>query len=168
MNNAFIFYQSYFDQIETLKNLKPELVPQLYMAIVNYGIYEDYGEVDPLVEMAMTPIKQGIDAAHDRYEVAQESGRKGGQKRGQYDKRAIAEMAFNNPDMRTADIAEYFGCSTKTVNRAKKEFGDKIGTTVPKGQKMGQKQDNVPKNGTGTDNGTTVPKSGTNVSEFEF
>ena len=36
MNNAFIFYQSYFDQIETLKNLKPELVPQLYMAIVNY------------------------------------------------------------------------------------------------------------------------------------
>lgn len=168
MNNAFIFYQSYFDQIETLKNLKPELVPQLYMAIVNYGIYEDYGEVDPLVEMAMTPIKQGIDAAHDRYEVAQESGRKGGQKRGQYDKRAIAEMAFNNPDMRTADIAEYFGCSTKTVNRAKKEFGDRIGTTVPEGQKMGQNQDNVPKNGTGTDNGTTVPKSGTNVSEFEF
>ena len=161
MNNAFIFYQSYFDQIETLKNLKPELVPQLYMAIVNYGIYEEYGEVDPLVEMAMAPIKQGIDAAHDRYEVAQESGRKGGQKRGQYDKRAIAEMAFNNPDMRTADIAEYFGCSTKTVNRAKKEFGDKLGT-------MGQNQDNVPKNGTGTDNGTTVPKSGTNVSEFEF
>ena len=107
MNNAFVFYQSYFDQIETLKNLKPELVPQLYMAIVNYGIYEEYGEVDPLVEMAMTPIKQGIDAAHDRYEVAQESGRKGGQKRGQYDKRAIAEMAFNNPEMRTADIAEY-------------------------------------------------------------
>lgn len=168
MNNAFIFYQSYFDQIETLKNLKPELVPQLYMAIVNYGIYEDYGEVDPLVEMAMTPIKQGIDAAHDRYEVAQESGRKGGQKRGQYDKRAIAEMAFNNPDMRTADIAEYFGCSTKTVNRAKKEFGDRIGTNVPGGQKEGQNQDNVPKNGTGTDNGTTVPKSGTNVSEFEF
>lgn len=168
MNNAFIFYQSYFDQIETLKNLKPELVPQLYMAIVNYGIYEDYGEVDPLVEMAMTPIKQGIDAAHDRYEVAQESGRKGGQKRGQYDKRAIAEMAFNNPDMRTADIAEYFGCSTKTVNRAKKEFGDRIGTFVPEGQKMGQNQDNVPKNGTGTDNGTTVPKSGTNVSKFEF
>ena len=165
MNNAFIFYQSYFDQIETLKNLKPELVPQLYMAIVNYGIYEDYGEVDPLVEMAMTPIKQGIDAAHDRYEVAQESGRKGGQKRGQYDKRAIAEMAFNNPDMRTADIAEYFGCSTKTVNRAKKEFGDRI---VPEGQKMGQNQDNVPKIGTGTDNGTTVSKSGTNVSKFEF
>ena len=161
MNNAFVFYQSYFDQIETLKNLKPELVPQLYMAIVNYGIYEEYGEVDPLVEMAMTPIKQGIDAAHDRYEVAQESGRKGGQKRGQYDKRAIAEMAFNNPEMRTADIAEYFGCSTKTVNRAKKEFGDRRGT-------QGQKQDNVPKNGTGTDNGTTVPKSGTNVSEFEF
>lgn len=161
MNNAFVFYQSYFDQIETLKNLKPELVPQLYMAIVNYGIYEEYGEVDPLVEMAMTPIKQGIDAAHDRYEVAQESGRKGGQKRGQYDKRAIAEMAFNNPEMRTADIAEYFGCSTKTVNRAKKEFGDRIGT-------KGQNQDNVPKNGTGTDNGTTVPKSGTNVSEFEF
>ena len=49
-----------------------------FIAIVNYGIYEDYGEVDPLVEMAMTPIKQGIDAAHDRYEVAQESGRKGG------------------------------------------------------------------------------------------
>ena len=168
MNNAFVFYQSYFDQIETLKNLKPELVPQLYMAIVNYGIYEDCGEVDPLVEMAMTPIKQGIDAAHDRYEVAQESGRKGGQKRGRYDKRAIAEMAFNNPDMRTADIAEYFGCSTKTVNRAKKEFGDRIGTFVPEGQKMGQNQDNVPKNGTGTDNGTTVPKSGTNVSEFEF
>ena len=67
-------------------------------------------------------------------------------------------MAFNNPEMRTADIAEYFGCSTKTVNRAKKEFGDR----------MGQNQDNVPKNGTGTDNGTTVPKSGTNVSEFEF
>lgn len=44
-------------------------------------------------------------------------------------------MAFNNPDMRTADIAEYFGCSTKTVNRAKKEFGDRI---VPKGQKEGQ------------------------------
>ena len=165
MNNAFVFYQSYFDQIETLKNLKPELVPQLYMAIVNYGIYEEYGEVDPLVEMAMTPIKQGIDAAHDRYEVAQESGRKGGQKRGQYDKRAIAEMAFNNPEMRTADIAEYFGCSTKTVNRAKKEFGDRI---VPEGQKMGQNQDNVPKSGTGTDNGTIVPKSGTNVSEFEF
>ena len=168
MNNAFVFYQSYFDQIETLKNLKPELVPQLYMAIVNYGIYEEYGEVDPLVEMAMTPIKQGIDAAHDRYEVAQESGRKGGQKRGQYDKRAIAEMAFNNPEMRTADIAEYFGCSTKTVNRAKKEFGDRIGTFVPEGQKMGQNEDNGPKNGTGTDNGTTVPKSGTNVSEFEF
>ena len=47
-------------------------------------------------------------------------------------------MAFNNPDMRTADIAEYFGCSTKTVNRAKKEFGDRFGTNVPKGQKMGQ------------------------------
>ena len=168
MNNAFVFYQSYFDQIETLKNLKPELVPQLYMAIVNYGIYEEYGEVDPLVEMAMTPIKQGIDAAQDRYEVEKESRRKGGQKRGQYDKRAIAEMAFNNPEMRTADIAEYFGCSTKTVNRAKKEFGDRIGTFVLEGQKMGQNQDNVPKNGTGTDNGTTVPKSGTNVSEFEF
>ena len=47
-------------------------------------------------------------------------------------------MAFNNPEMRTADIAEYFGCSTKTVNRAKKEFGDRIGTFVPEGQKMGQ------------------------------
>ena len=125
MNNAFVFYKDYFDQINLIEKTNPELVKDLLLAIVNYGIYETYDDSNPLINMAMIPIVKGIDNAHNRYETAVMNGKKGGRTnkvdpQDVYNKKV--ETGWTNKE-----LAAFYGVSARTVSRYLQSFQD---TTV--------------------------------------
>ena len=122
MNNAFVFYKDYFDQINLIEKTNPELVKDLLMAIVNYGIYESYDDSNPLINMAMIPIVKGIDNAHNRYETAVLNGKKGGRTskvdpQDVYNKKV--ETGWTNKE-----LAAFYGVSDRTISRYLKNFQD--------------------------------------------
>lgn len=124
MNNAFVFYKDYFDQIKLMEDSNPELVKDLLLAIVNYGIYEEYDKSNPMINMAMIPIVKGIDNAHNRYEKAVANGKKGGRST-----KIDLEEVYNKKvetGWKNKELAEFFGVSERTIQRYLKEFGDRI------------------------------------------
>lgn len=128
MNNAFVFYKDYFDQINLIEKTNPELVKDLLLAIVNYGIYEEYDDSNPLVNMAMIPIVKGIDNAHSRYDNAVLNGKKGGRTskvdpQDVYDKKV--ETGWTNKQ-----LAEYYGVSDRTISRYLKNFQEETVETA--------------------------------------
>lgn len=107
-----------------MEDSNPELVKDLLLAIVNYGIYEEYDKSNPMINMAMIPIVKGIDNAHNRYEKAVANGKKGGRST-----KIDLEEVYNKKvetGWKNKELAEFFGVSERTIQRYLKEFGDRI------------------------------------------
>ena len=106
-----------------MEDSNPELVKDLLLAIVNYGIYEEYDKSNPMINMAMIPIVKGIDNAHNRYEKAIANGKKGGRST-----KIDLEEVYNKKvetGWKNKELAEFFGVSERTIQRYLKEFGDR-------------------------------------------
>lgn len=120
MNNAFVFYKDYFEQIKLMEKTNPELVKDLLLAIVNYGIYEEYDDSNPMVNMAMIPIVKGIDNAHNRYEDAVMNGKKGGRTQ-KVDPAMVYEKKIET-GWTNKELAAFYKVSDRTISRYLKNF----------------------------------------------
>ena len=81
----FVFYPTFYDQLQAIKNDKVRLV--IYDALTRYGICgiePDFTDIDPLgtVEALFVPMRQEIDKAKARYFASVENGKKGGAPKG--------------------------------------------------------------------------------------
>ena len=113
--DGFAFMQTFMQTIESLEATNPELANKLLKAIVNYGIYREYDQGDPIIDAMMVSIMFTIDRAAERYDQAKAIGEKGGADK-KFDDAQI--LALKAQGWTHKQIADELGCSTKTVQRA--------------------------------------------------
>lgn len=67
VNDSFVFYGTNLEMVEKLKETNQELATELLYAIVEYGIYGEYDNNNPIIEAMMLPVVNGIDKAKGKY-----------------------------------------------------------------------------------------------------
>lgn len=98
--NAFIFYPSFTEQIEVIKDVR--IKGDLYRAVSLYGCtgeIPDFSDIDPLgmLDGLFLAMKRAIDDQHKRREIQRRNGAKGGAPIGNNNARRKPETSENNP-----------------------------------------------------------------------
>ena len=98
--NAFIFYPSFTEQIEAIKDVR--IKGDLYRAVSLYGCageMPDFSDIDPLgmLDGLFLAIKRAIDDQYKRREIQRRNGAKGGAPIGNNNARRKPETSENNP-----------------------------------------------------------------------
>lgn len=114
LNNSFVFYATNLEVIETLEETDKELANDFMKAIIEYGIYGEYENTNPIIKVLMVQAGFGIDKAKDRYAVAVENGKKGGRPKtvDEYKVRELKGQGLTNKQ-----IAEELKCSVSSVEK---------------------------------------------------
>ena len=113
---SFVFYPTFLQAVESLRNNGNEiLADKLLKAIVDYGIYGEYDDSDPIINAIMVQTVFSIDKSYNNYQNCIINGSKGGAKK-KYSDDQIYELI--DKGMTHKQIAEQLGCSTKTIQRA--------------------------------------------------
>ena len=114
LNNSFVFYATNLEVIETLEETDKELANEFMKAIIEYGIYGEYENTNPIIKVLMVQAGFGIDKAKDRYAAAVENGKKGGRPKtvDEYKVRELKEQGLTNKQ-----IAEELKCSVSSVEK---------------------------------------------------
>lgn len=113
LNNSFVFYATNLQAVEELEKAYPDLAAELLRAIIDYGIYGEYDNSNPVIAAMMVNIGFGIDKAKDRYQAAVENGKKGGRPSIELNE---AEVIEKKQELKTwKKVAEYFGVSEQTL-----------------------------------------------------
>ena len=115
VNNSFVFYATFLETIERLDNSSKELGNELMRAVIDYGIYGEYDNSNPIIDACMASIVHGIDSAKNRYEKAVEDGRKGGRNKIDFDMDKAQELKEQGKSYE--EIAITLGVSKSTVQR---------------------------------------------------
>ena len=76
MSKSFIFYESWWDNIEEVYDGRDEIKRDLYMAILRYGVTGK--KTFPVERLFLQQLYSQIDAAQDKRKKRSEAGRKGG------------------------------------------------------------------------------------------
>lgn len=127
MKQQFFFYKSYVTDVE---GCFTEAQYREYLeAIISYGVTGTFQIEDPCVLSAFTQRRASIDASQSRYERAVKNGKKGGRKpqlTGYGIARVLVADIVSEPY--PASLAEFFGCSEKTILRkfSKEELADMV------------------------------------------
>lgn len=113
---SFVFYPTFLQTVESLRKDGNELLAdKLLRAIVDYGIYGEYDNTDPIVNALMVQTVFNINKSQNNYLKCVADGSKGGAKK-KYSDDQIYELI--DKGMTHKQIAEQLGCSTKTIQRA--------------------------------------------------
>ena len=114
LNNSFVFYATNLEVIETLEETDKELANDFMKAIIEYGIYGEYENTNPIIKVLMVQAGFGIDKAKDRYATAVENGKKGGRPKtvDEYKVRELKGQGLTNKQ-----IAEELKCSVSSVEK---------------------------------------------------
>ena len=113
---SFVFYPTFLQAVESLRNNGNEvLANKLLKAIVDYGIYGEYDDSDPIINAIMVQTVFSIDKSYSNYQNCIINGSKGGAKK-KYNDDQIYELI--DKGMTHKQIAQQLGCSTKTIQRA--------------------------------------------------
>ena len=114
LNNSFVFYATNLEVIETLEETDKELANEFMKAIIEYGIYGEYENTNPIIKVLMVQAGFGIDKAKDRYATAVENGKKGGRPKtvDEYKVRELKGQGLTNKQ-----IAEELKCSVSSVEK---------------------------------------------------
>ena len=109
-----MFYATNLEVIETLEETDKELANDFMKAIIEYGIYGEYENTNPIIKVLMVQAGFGIDKAKDRYAVAVENGKKGGRPKtvDEYKVRELKGQGLTNKQ-----IAEELKCSVSSVEK---------------------------------------------------
>ena len=78
MNDGVVFLSSFH---EAIRGLPDDERLQMYDCILEYGLYGECKELDPVLRSLFTLIKPVIDASQRRYQAAKTNGQKGGRPR---------------------------------------------------------------------------------------
>ena len=119
LNNSFVFYATNLEVIETLEETDKELANDFMKAIIEYGIYGEYENTNPIIKVLMVQAGFGIDKAKDRYATAVENGKKGGRPRKEIDIEKALELESQGKTQ--AEIAEELGVSKNTIGSRLRE-----------------------------------------------
>lgn len=113
MNNSFVMYKTFYDQI---KHLEDSLRLKFMDAIMAYGIEGIEPEFSGLELSVWIPIKNDIDNAKKRYDNSIETGKKGGrpEKLSQEDKEEI--VTENQNGTTQEHLAEKYEVSQSTIS----------------------------------------------------
>ena len=114
LNNSFVFYATNLEVIETLEETDKELANEFMKAIIEYGIYGEYENTNPIIKVLMVQAGFGIDKAKDRYATAVENGKKGGRPK-TVDEYKIREL--KGQGLTNKQIAEELKCSVSSVEK---------------------------------------------------
>lgn len=113
---SFVFYPTFLQAVESLRNNGNEiLADKLLKAIVDYGVYGEYDDSDPIINAIMIQTVFSIDKSYNNYQNCIINGSKGGAKK-KYSDDQIYELI--DKGMTHKQIAQQLGCSTKTIQRA--------------------------------------------------
>lgn len=114
LNNSFVFYATNLEVIETLEETDKELANDFMKAIIEYGIYGEYENTNPIIKVLMVQAGFGIDKAKDRYATAVENGKKGGRPK-TVDEDKVREL--KGQGLTNKQIAEELKCSVSSVEK---------------------------------------------------
>ena len=114
LNNSFVFYATNLEVIETLEETDKELANEFMKAIIEYGIYGEYENTNPIIKVLMVQAGFGIDKAKDRYATAVENGKKGGRPK-TVDEDKVREL--KGQGLTNKQIAEELKCSVSSVEK---------------------------------------------------
>lgn len=114
LNNSFVFYATNLEVIETLEETDKELANNFMKAIIEYGIYGEYENTNPIIKVLMVQAGFGIDKAKDRYATAVENGKKGGRPK-TVDEDKVREL--KGQGLTNKQIAEELKCSVSSVEK---------------------------------------------------
>ena len=92
MKDSFVFYRSFY---ESIKNLDKDIQIEIYNAICEYSLNDEYLQLSPIASAIFTLIKPNIDNATKRYNASVENGKKGGRPK----KNKNLEKPNNNLDI---------------------------------------------------------------------
>lgn len=134
LNNSFVFYATNLEVIETLEETDKELANEFMKAIIEYGIYGEYENTNPIIKVLMVQAGFGIDKAKDRYAVAVENGKKGGRPKIDLDNDVLSVM--RDKGMSYQEIADKLGVSKSTIQRRFKEIDSALVSNGVKTQNL--------------------------------
>ena len=161
LNNSFVFYATNLEVIETLEETDKELANDFMKAIIEYGIYGEYENTNPIIKVLMVQAGFGIDKAKDRYATAVENGKKGGRPK-TVDEDKVREL--KGQGLTNKQIAEELKCSVSSVEKInaknrknRKNLNDNVNVNV-------NVNDN--ENVNGNENGNVLPNQENEVEEM--
>ena len=134
LNNSFVFYATNLEVIETLEETDKELANDFMKAIIEYGIYGEYENTNPIIKVLMVQAGFGIDKAKDRYATAVENGKKGGRPKIDLDNDVLSVM--RDRGMSYQEIADKLGVSKSTIQRRFKEIDSALVSNGVKTQNL--------------------------------
>lgn len=111
---GFWFFRTNYEAIKELEATNPELALQFALAIMEYGLFDDYDKTNPIVNALMSQAKFGIDEVNLRRDKNKGDGKKGGRKE-KYSKEEVWRLADEGKSKN--EIAAILGCDERTVRR---------------------------------------------------
>lgn len=114
MTSGFFLYPDYVRGIKEI--LSPEQYQAYITALVELGLGERVQVKDPIVSALLVDKLVSIRATNRRHKRSKINGAKGGRKK-KFTKTQIEDAVRNHGVNSVKGLADYLGCSTRTVNR---------------------------------------------------
>lgn len=115
LEQSFVFYGTTYDTMIELEQKSIEDAYKFAKAVMQYGLYGEYDESDPVINALMQQAAFGIDKARNNRKKNVEDGKKGGRKKQFLDEDI---WALKDKGLTNQKVAEELKCSVKTVERA--------------------------------------------------
>lgn len=112
MHQCFVFRKELLDIAETLETLGKGLAGEFLIAAAQYGLTGSYEPTNPIVAAALEKAKDHFPTPPDRPAL--------GGRPINFDPYLITDMVARG--YTNKEVAEYFGCSVRTVQRALKKI----------------------------------------------
>lgn len=114
-SKGFYCFGTVYDTMNELAQKDEHLAFQYMRAVMEYGLYGEYDESDPIINGLMQPVMFAIDNVDKRREKNIEDGTKGGRKK-KNDDEVIWKMLDDGKTKE--EIAKELKCSVRTIQRA--------------------------------------------------
>lgn len=114
MTSGFFLYKDYVQGMKSI--LSPEQYQAYIISLVELGLGERVQVKDPIVSALLVDKLVSIRATNKRHKRSKINGAKGGRKK-KFTKKQIEDAVRNHGVNSVKSLADYLGCSTRTVNR---------------------------------------------------